>query len=98
MSDDVTHRVNRHTDLILPGRFENEDGTPINITGATLSVVVNGPLTATATITGAVAGEIEVRVPYSAAWLDGRLMWFQVVLTLPGGDSLGFPRCWLDVQ
>lgn len=95
---DAVHVVQRGTDLTFQMAFKDEAGAAIDLTGASLSVEVNGPLTATATITNAAAGLGQLVAPYDVDWLDGRQMWFRVILTQSGGQSIGYPKTWLDVR
>ena len=86
------------TDIRLPGTLTSADNSPIDLTGATVSLIAGSLSGATVTVTNAAAGQIVIAAEWSATWPEGRQSFLQVNVTTAGGESTTFPKLWVKIQ
>ena len=91
-----THIIYRGSDIHLPGLLQNADGSPINLTGAVVTLDQAPLLGATVTVTNAVGGAILIAAPWSSQWNDGRTLWFRLICD--PGIATGFPQTWITIK
>lgn len=95
--------VNKGECLRAEITWSNDDGTPIDITGRTLSIVEAYPTAlagGTVTATDAVAGKAElfITAEIMADAGSGRVNWLRLGMQLPGGCMDTTPRIGVEVQ
>ena len=88
--------------LRVQGTWTDETGTPIDLTGRTLSISEAYPAAltgGTVTVTDAAAGEFEVFVDAEtmAKAGMGRTNWLRIAMELPGGCPDTSERFWVEV-
>lgn len=95
--------ITRGECLRVQGTWTNEDGSPIDLTGRTLSISEAYPgdlMAGTVTVTDAAAGEFEIFV--SAETMTkagmGRTNWLRIAMELPGGCPDTSERFWVEVK
>lgn len=95
--------ITRGECLRVQGTWTNEDGTPIDLTGLTLSISEAYPRaleSGAVTVTDGAAGEFEVFV--SAETMAkagmGRTNWLRIAMELPGGCPDTSERFWVEVK
>lgn len=95
--------ITRGECLRVQGTWTDEDGTPIDLAGRTLSISEAYPAAltgGTVTVTDAAAGEFEVFV--SAETMSkagmGRTNWLRIAMELPGGCPDTSERFWVEVK
>ena len=89
--------------LRVQGTWTDETGTPIDLTGRTLSISEAYPPAlagGTVTVTDAAAGEFEVFIDAETMGKAGmgRVNWLRLEMTLPGGCPDTSERFWVEVK
>lgn len=89
--------------LRVQGTWTNEDGSPIDLTGRTLSISEAYPRaleSGTVTVTDGAAGEFEIFVDAEtmAKAGMGRTNWLRIAMELPGGCPDTSERFWVEVK
>lgn len=100
MSDAI--EINRGEGVRAEVRWTNEDGTPIDLTGRTLSIIEAYPASladGTLEATDAVDGRAELVIPAALAPTmgGGRSNWVRLAMSLPGGEIDTTPPIWIAV-
>lgn len=91
--------INKGECLHVTLDWDNEDGTPINITGRTFTVFEAAPLfTAVFTVTDAVNGKVEMQVTDTSMLNLGRSNRFRISMSVDGGCVDTTPPIWIDVK
>ena len=88
--------------LRVQGTWTDETGTPIDLTGRTMSISEAYPpalMTGSVTVTDAAAGEFEVFVDAGtmAKAGMGRTNWLRIAMALPRGCPDTSERFWVEV-
>lgn len=92
--------IYRGSDCVFAGVLSDELGTPIDLTGGTISAFEPSPVMAphlTLAITNAVAGAYSGRIEWNDAFPNGQNMQFRLKFTIGGDDKTG-PVVWVNVQ
>ena len=97
-----TIEVNRYECVSAEIRWTNEDGTPIDLTGRTLSVIEASPAALTqavVTITDAANGEAELFIgrEHARALGVGRVNWIRLAMSLGSTCLDTTPTIWIQV-
>ena len=91
--------INKGECLNVTLDWDNEDGTPINITGRIFAVLESAPLfTAVFTITDAVNGKVQMKVEDTSMLGLGRVNRFRISMADGSGCLDTTPPIWIDVQ
>ena len=98
-----TITVNKFECVSAQGRWADENGSPIDITGRTMSIIEARPAelkAGTVTITNAENGEFEILIPSSIAAKMGvgRVNWIRLAMSMGANCLDTTPMIWIDVQ
>lgn len=91
--------INRGECLRVQLTWQDEDGAPIDLTDAALSVTESSvPVTAQFTVLDALAGEAELHIADTDAFRLGRVDWLRIAMTPYGGTCADTtPPIWIRV-
>lgn len=93
----TTIRLSKYSDLRKSFVFRDQEGNPINLTGAVVDIAEQHPeLGATITVTNAAQGEGTIVAERSDNWPMGKSMYFRVRISF-GSSNLGWPLILVEI-